>query len=116
MITATTAKARWPPRFIGSITQATIVTPRAIASIRTGRIAAFQCGCRWRTTSSSSVSTSSGKGTRSAYVQDVARRDAMVTAVSRTDHQLPAGVHRGRLAGQGVTAGAQDAYVPAYRR
>src|SRR3954447_19728641 len=113
MITTTAAKARCPPRFIGSITQATIVTPRASESSRTGRIAAFPCGCRWRTTSSWSVSTSSGNATGSAYVHDVAGRDAMVTAVSRTDHQLTVGVHRGRLAGHGGTAGQQDAYAPA---
>src|SRR5690348_14980170 len=109
MIAATTPNARKPPLFCGSMTHAKAAVARASAVTRAGRIAVFQCGCRWRTTSSWSVSTSSGNATRSAYVQHVTRRDAKVVAVSRTDHQLPVDVHRCRLAGGLAAAGQQRA-------
>src|SRR3954447_24434287 len=115
MLAATTPNARKPPVFCGSITHANVLVARARSATRAGRIAVFQCGCRWRTTSSSSVSTSSGNATRSAYVQHVTRRDAKVAAVSRTDHQLPVDVHRRGLAGDLAAAGQQRAYRPADR-
>src|SRR3954471_5569718 len=115
MIATTTPNARKPPVFCGSITHAKVVVATASTATRAGRIAVFQCGCRWRTTSSSSVSTSSGNATRSAYVQHVTRRDAKVGAVSRTDHQLPVDVHRCRLAGDLAAAGQQRTHRAADR-
>src|SRR3954466_6217235 len=116
MISATTPKARKPPVFCGSITQVRMIVASASSTTSPGRIAVFQCGCRWRTTSSWSVRTSSGNATRSAYVQHVTRGDAMAGAVSRTDHQLTVDIHVGRLADQLAAARQQGAHRPAVRR
>src|SRR5689334_7618047 len=116
MISATTAKPIRPPWLLGNITQATVVTTTASSTSRLGRSTVFPCGCRWRTTSSSSARTSSGNATRSAYVQPVPRRDTMRDAVSRPDYQLTLTVHLGRLALQRIAAGQQHAHRAADRR